>query len=86
MKLRDKDTGTATVKGKGAALANRAVAKGAVAKHQRLLASNHHVSGEHDAIRSGMFAAVDIVQLGPGHAIAASIARRNLTFFALSFN
>merc|ERR1719240_1612382 len=57
-------TSTATAEGKGATLSNIAVAA-----HQGALASNHDISGAHDAIRERVPAAVNVVKLGLGDAV-----------------
>mmetsp|Transcript_58892 Transcript_58892/g.80940 ORF Transcript_58892/g.80940 Transcript_58892/m.80940 type:complete len:329 (-) Transcript_58892:78-1064(-) len=62
--LSDEDAGTRTAQGESAALADIAVAG-----DQRALAANHHVRRAHDAIRQGVTAAVDVVELRLRHAV-----------------
>mmetsp|Transcript_14139 Transcript_14139/g.37449 ORF Transcript_14139/g.37449 Transcript_14139/m.37449 type:complete len:510 (+) Transcript_14139:196-1725(+) len=62
--LGDEHAGTRTAQREGAALAHIAVAA-----HERALAANHHVRGAHDAVRQGVAAAVDVVELRLRHAV-----------------
>ena len=56
--LRDEHSCTCATHGKGTALAHVSVAG-----HKGTLAADHHVRGPHDAVRQGVAAAVDVVEL-----------------------
>mmetsp|Transcript_10454 Transcript_10454/g.13904 ORF Transcript_10454/g.13904 Transcript_10454/m.13904 type:complete len:320 (+) Transcript_10454:375-1334(+) len=62
--LSDQDTGSGSAHGKGAALANIAIAA-----DEGTLAPNHNICGTHDAIRQGVTASVHIIELGLCHAV-----------------
>merc|ERR1711862_647794 len=62
--LRDQGTGTRTAERKGTTLANITIAT-----NQCTLATNHNISGTHDAISEGMTAAIHIVKFRFGHTI-----------------
>merc|ERR1711865_94796 len=70
-------TGTCATERKGAALANITVTT-----DQGALATNHDISGTHDAIRERVTATIDVVELRLGHAVIDIDGREEqLTFF-----
>merc|ERR1711982_297026 len=62
--LGDEHACARTTEGEGAALADIAVAA-----DESTLAADHHISGAHDAVGEGVAAAINVVELGLGHAV-----------------